>query len=230
MVQDCLYVRGVKVLASDIKTAVTDLCIWLEHYKDAFLVAHNGRRFDFPVLLTALKNTDKITDFFECVTGFVDSLPVFRKRYPGDCSYKLDDLVTKHLKETYAAHDASADVTVLAKLLGQCETSDIMKHAFSPNAVHHLLLFNEQKHKHVKTLHVLIAEGIIKMSTAERIAGSGLNLQNLNKIAERSGEDGLYEVFTATNSDGQPRVSNQRKLLEEIIPKLAAFCDKRVHV
>ena len=48
------------------------------------------------------------------------------------------------------------------------------------------------------------------------------------KIAERSGEDGLYEVFTAKNSDGQPRVSNQRKLLEEIIPKLAAFCDKRV--
>lgn len=62
-----------------------------------------------------------------------------------------------------------------------------------------------------------------KRPTAENIAGSGLSLSNLSAIFSRSGEDGLRDIFTAKNSEGLPRISNSKKVLEEVIPKLANY-------
>jgi len=40
----------------------------------------------------------------------------------------------------------------------------------------------------------------MKTATAENIAGSGLNVQHLKKICERSGEDGLRRMDFAARS------------------------------
>lgn len=61
------------------------------------------------------------------------------------------------------------------------------------------------------------------MGIAEKVAGSGLNLGHLQKIFERDGEDGLRNTFSCKNCEGQPRVTNTKKTLEEIIPKLGNF-------
>ena len=42
------------VVSVTILTAIEKLCYWLKQFPNVILVAHNGRRFDFPVLLSAI--------------------------------------------------------------------------------------------------------------------------------------------------------------------------------
>ena len=72
---------------------------------------------------------------------------------------------------------------------------------------------------------MLIGKGIVKTTTAENIAGSGLSLTSLKRIISRTGQDGLHDVFTAINTEGQPRVTKAKKLLDDIVPKIAEFCE-----
>ena len=72
----------------------------------------------------------------------------------------------------------------------------------------------------------LVAFGIMKAATAENIAGSGLSVQHLKKIYERLGKDGLRSMFTMTNGEGQPRVTNAKRTLEDVVPKLAQYFEK----
>lgn len=66
----------------------------------------------------------------------------------------------------------------------------------------------------------------MKSCTTENIAGSGLNLGHLRLIFKRSGEDGLVDVFSMKNSLGKPRVTSDKKVLGECIPKLCAYFSK----
>uniref|UniRef100_A0A8W8JUK0 Uncharacterized protein n=1 Tax=Magallana gigas TaxID=29159 RepID=A0A8W8JUK0_MAGGI len=44
------------------------------------------------------------------VSGFIDSLSVFKKAFPGQQNYKQETLVKAVLNTSYAAHDATEDV------------------------------------------------------------------------------------------------------------------------
>ena len=92
----------------------------------------------------------------------------------------------------------------------------------------HSLQFNTAKSSNIRSLDTLIIHGIMKRPTAENIAGSGLNLNHLKVIFKRSGEYGLHDSFTAANSDGLPRITNSKKVLEEVIPKLAKHFESSV--
>ncbi|XP_056006800.1 uncharacterized protein LOC125658698 [Ostrea edulis] len=81
--------------------------------------------------------------------------------------------------------------------------------------------------RNITSLHVLIAKGIVKHNTAENIAGSGLNLSHLHKIFQRDGEDGLRATFSQKTSDGQPRVSSTKRVLDSVIPKLVEYFEKQ---
>ena len=72
----------------------------------------------------------------------------------------------------------------------------------------------------------LIYKGIMKMCTVEHVASSGLNLSHLKTIYKRKGEDGLYNVFQMKNNLGQPRVTNVKKTLETVVPKLASYLEQ----
>ena len=56
------------------------------------ILAHNGRRFDFPVLVSAFLKGRNVNQLLSSVCGFVDSLTVFRKKYPGRASSLVDEL------------------------------------------------------------------------------------------------------------------------------------------
>ena len=66
----------------------------------------------------------------------------------------------------------------------------------------------------------------MKRPTAENIAGSGLKLNDLHKIFEHSGEDGFRDIFVCSNSEGLPRVTNAKRTLDDVLPKLADFLSK----
>ena len=93
--------------------------------------------------------------------------------------------------------------------------------------VSNAIIFNRQKSLNVRGLDPLVVSGICKRPTAENIAGSGLNISHLSIIYKRSGEDGLRDVFTAKNSEGLPRVTNCKKVLDEVLPKLCHFFETK---
>ena len=57
----------------DLKTCISDFLQWLSsngYAGNCLLVAHNGRKFDFNVLLHALIAVDMVNEFNEAVLGF----------------------------------------------------------------------------------------------------------------------------------------------------------------
>ena len=223
-----MTVHGESVEAHTIKSALEKLFTWLSKLSCVFLVAHNGRRFDFPVLVSTIMNLDKVSAMNDCIEGFIDSLPVFKKAFPNQDTYKQEDLARKLLNSSYAAHDAIEDVICLGHLVWHsnlnCEA--LLLHSFRPNAVVNQLTFNDEKSKNMDSLNPLIYNGVMKRATAENVAGSGLNFNHLKKIFERDGEDGLQSVFTVKNSEGLPRVTSTKRVLEDVIPKLAQYFRK----
>ncbi|XP_062607534.1 uncharacterized protein LOC134269349 [Saccostrea cucullata] len=224
-----MTVHGQQVHAEDLYSSIDKFCKWLKKYPSVYLIAHNGRKFDFPVLMNAMMNIKREAEFLDCVTGCIDSLNVFKKAFTSQ-SYKQEDLARTILNTTYDAHNAMEDVKVLGKLISHTrfDATKMCIHSFPPSAVINQIKYNREKAKNVTSLHLLVGKGILKMSTAEKVAGSGLNLGHLKKIYEREGEDGLRNIFSCKNREGQPRVTNIKKTLEEIMPKLGQFfssCD-----
>ncbi|XP_053393709.1 DNA polymerase III PolC-type-like [Mercenaria mercenaria] len=172
-----MTVNGHIVEPSSVTTALNDFCTWLEKFNNVILVAHNGRRFDVPVIISAINNVKLQERFFKCVSGCTDSLSVFRKQYPGRSSYKQIDLVHDILGATYGAHDATEDVRALGHLLKHSASHQtVLPFSFSPEAVYKNQIYNREKSKNFPSVSVLVSSGICKLNIAENIAGSGLNL------------------------------------------------------
>ena len=104
------------------------------------------------------------------------------------------------------------------------------KIVFSQKLLFFNLLSIKARAKNMHALSRLVAFGIMKTATAENITGSGLNVQHLKKIYERSGEDGLRSTFTMTNGEGQPRATNAKRTLEDEVPKLVQYFEKEKSV
>ena len=102
---------------------------------------------------------------------------------------------------------------------------DCVKHSYASNC--HFLQedFNLAKARNVGSLHYLVASGVIKLATAENIAGSGLNL-HLKLVWKRDGEDDLRNIFTAKNNIEKLRATKDAKLLENITPKLISYFEQ----
>lgn len=222
MVNGEMTVNGQVVPSIPVKSAVDKFTTWISKFKNVCIVAHNGRRFDFPIFVSILKKCGAMDKFLNC--AFIDSLSVFKKLYPKQ-SLKQVDLVSFLLGEQYDAHNAIADVLALGKLVQfvKLPAKDLMTHSFTPHAVSSNMDFNNAKALNLPSLNPLMSAGVIKRPTAENIAGSGLKMIHLKMLCNRGGEDALRDVFTVKNSEGLPRVSSNKKVLEDVVPKIAQY-------
>ena len=224
-----MTVHGKQVEPKPIQAALVDFCSWLEQFENVILIAHNGRKFDFPVLVSACAVNNLLNRMCASVKGCVDSLALFKKTFPEEPSYKQEELMKNILNEHYNAHDALADVIALGRLYNACENvtvKEFLAHSFCLKAVYFNQCFLKSKAKHLPSLNTLVANGVCKAATAENIAGSGLNLGHLRTIFGRDGQDGLLNVFQGKNSEGQPRVTNNKRVLDSVIPSLSEFLNK----
>ncbi|XP_033763432.1 uncharacterized protein LOC117344711 [Pecten maximus] len=80
-----LIVNGNKKDAVSTQDGLNHFCKFLEKHENPILIAHNGRKFDFPVLVTAAKSVNMLDQLFSCAFGCVESLNVFRKAFPNIC-------------------------------------------------------------------------------------------------------------------------------------------------
>lgn len=128
---EALLHRGTPVECVGIKTALNDFMTWLQKFHDVTIVAHNGRRFDFKVLSTAVHNC-RLSDIFNSsLTGFCDSLDIFRYKYPQLKKHNQAYLADHFGAGSYNAHNAVDDVETLNIILrNACVTiSDFMEHS-----------------------------------------------------------------------------------------------------
>lgn len=217
-----LFYKGAELNFVNIKVAISDFFMWLNQFSNAVLVAHNGKNFDFRVLSTAVYNCNMYDNFTQIVMGFVDSLAVFRSGFPKIEKYNQPFLAQHFCKKEYNAHNAVDDVNMLDKILIAANVTSelLLKQCYHSNS--HLLQENfiKAKAKNLPSFHPLIASGVMKMTTAENIAGSGLNCAHLKLIYVRKGEDGLIDVLMSKSACGKPRVSNDKKLMCSVVQKM----------
>ncbi|CAC5426782.1 unnamed protein product [Mytilus coruscus] len=172
------------------------------------------------VLSTAVYNCNMYDNFTQIVMGFVDSLAVFRSGFPKIEKYNQPFLAQHFCKEEYNAYNAVDDVNMLDKILIAANVTSelLLKQCYHSNS--HLLQENfiKGKAKNLPSFHPLIASGVMKVTTAENIAGSGLNCAHLKLIYVRKGEDGLIDVLK--KACGKPIVSNDKKLMCSVVQKM----------
>lgn len=113
-----MYVGGQRVEQVDERRAMTDFVEFLSQVPGpVVLVAHNGRRFDFPRLMRAMQR--QRVEMPSNVVSLLDTLPTFRSLWPRLQSYKLQELVKQKLdrQPDTAAHDAANDTRTLQQLV-----------------------------------------------------------------------------------------------------------------
>lgn len=97
------------------RRALADFISFLQSFHRPFLVGHNSRRFDWPVLRRVLEEFVLLEEFRRVVSGCVDTLPLSRDMFQLQ-KYSQPFLVQQFLREPYGAHDASEDARTLQEL------------------------------------------------------------------------------------------------------------------
>ncbi|XP_026057790.1 uncharacterized protein LOC113042963 [Carassius auratus] len=97
------------------RRALSDFICFLKTFPKPFLVGHNSRRFDWPIVTRVLAQFDLLEDFQSVVSGCVDTLTLSREMFQLP-RYTQQFLVQHFLQESYGAHDAAEDVRTLQEL------------------------------------------------------------------------------------------------------------------
>ena len=118
------YQNGVKELEKNAKSlpavsqarGLSDFVSFLKEIQpesQVVLVAHNGNRFNFPILVSSLKEQELLQQFLDCNILLLDSLTLVKnemKMSSGplkECNGKSLGIVYKHLfDDTFDAHDS----------------------------------------------------------------------------------------------------------------------------
>ncbi|VDI16386.1 Hypothetical predicted protein [Mytilus galloprovincialis] len=186
-----LRLNGKVVAALPIFEALSNFFLWLQKFNNAILIAHNGKKFDFRILSNAADKCKLFNLYLESCVGCIDSIAVMKSKIPKLPKYSQPYLAEHVCNKNYNAHNALDDVSMLNEILKAAKVSsvDLLKHTYSPGD--HLLQenFNMNKLKNLPSLHFLIGQGVVKMTTAENISGSGLNFEHLKLIWKREDVD-----------------------------------------
>ena len=118
--------RGTELAAISQTQGLTDFCTYLEHYSHSariVLIAHNGDKFDFPVLINALERNNLLSVFLSINVSLLDSLTIVSKEMKQkdsplqSCKRKsLSDLYECLIKEMFDAQEARSRKTTLHQL------------------------------------------------------------------------------------------------------------------
>ncbi|XP_056596677.1 uncharacterized protein plex9.1 isoform X2 [Triplophysa dalaica] len=110
-----LHLHRRPVPTTPYRQALTGFISFLRTVNRPFLVAHNSRKFDSPILVRVLKEFGLSEEFREVVSGCVDTLSMSREMFRLE-KYSQPFLVHHFLGQPYGAHDATEDARVLQDL------------------------------------------------------------------------------------------------------------------
>ena len=159
------------------------------------MCANNGNS-DARMLVSACQRTEN-TSVLASVTGFVDTLPLFKLAYPGRKCYRQESLVQDLLMTQYDAHNASADVAALHQLYDAMpqEYCGIENKIVLVEKMKFNLARLQNQKQILPRFDVLITSKIMNKTQAESVAGRGLTPGDLRKIFNRSEKNGLLCIL-----------------------------------
>ncbi|XP_025113094.1 uncharacterized protein LOC112575437 [Pomacea canaliculata] len=219
-----LYLNDQPVDAVNIRQALSE---FLEFVGDdpVVLFAHNCKWFDALVLFNAMEACGLLAEFESKVTGFVDTVPLFKAVCPGLDSYKQSALYDHFFRESYAAHEAMSDVRALKRLLDlRCVTRDaICLHSFGLDYVHQVVRRRRETYRNLQSWKPMIKARSVSLNMAKRAAKSGLRVHHLRLAYRRHGLTGVYLVLQQRTADGTARVTCTPKFLEQISSYIVTY-------
>ncbi|XP_063436635.1 uncharacterized protein LOC134718073 [Mytilus trossulus] len=112
-----LFHHGKPIRAINREAAFQNFVIWLSQYKPVILIGHNAKLFDSKRLISNIKNYTCFAEFKTVVKGFVDTLPLFKKQFPGFPNYKQTTVYEHVCGGQFDAHNAIGDVSALNCIL-----------------------------------------------------------------------------------------------------------------
>ncbi len=176
------------------------------------IVGHNIKAFDLPRLYDKCSDLEKVT-FDTKVCAFLDTLMLFRGLYPDLGKHTQPFLIQSLLSETYAAHNALADVQALRKLVLKFTSQNQRKdYMYTPGDVMNQKDHDDVVAKNLVTISHLVGKGrALSTNMAHTIAASGLRYSHIALALKRGGVDGLAKVFREETQNGNPRVTKKGK-------------------
>ena len=190
---------------------------WLEECKPVVLVAHNGRKFDAPLILRHVSIAKLTAAFADCVIGFVDTRPLFEEICLDMPNYKQETLVSKILHVDYQAHNSLEDVKALQKLCMHEKVPDesFQKHSVTTASLLHIMEHGQLTERNMASMATVVGKKIVSPAMGEKMAQSGLCWEHVKKAHMRDTVSGVESLFKEKNN-GKVRVTASRKIISKV--------------
>lgn len=195
------------------------------------LVAHNGNRFDFPLLFNSLRRYNLLELFLTCNITLVDSLQVLCQEMKckdsplNSCTSKtLSGLYEFLFNEQFKAHDAQEDVSALSRILFKSvlnlSTDTLLSSSVSGEMFVHQMKSNLTAKARKSTLQNLpVSDGM-----KEKLGRAGLDMKKLKEKFTVGGTKALLTVLALpasfdeiANKGSKPRVTKDIRILTSIV-------------
>ncbi|CAC5407518.1 unnamed protein product [Mytilus coruscus] len=204
-----LFHNGKPIRAINREAAFQSFVLWLSQYKLVILIGYNAKLFDSKRLILNIKNFTCFAEFKSIVKGFVDSLPLFKKKFPGFPNYKQTTVYENVCGGQFDAHKAIGDVSALNCIIKNqtLVRKNSFLHSFSIESRMGQQKFDKETKRNEKTLEPVINEKLLTKSMARRVAKSGLVLEDLYHRLDSSNVDS-----DGSSRLGLPRILHDNKL------------------
>lgn len=181
--------------------------------KKAILVSHNNKSFDCIILYNQLKYQKIWSSFCKYVIGFCDTLPFFKKLYPGLECYKQEYLAMKLLQKSYSAHNALDDCKMLQLLVQSTGKVDVLlaNHLYGVSQVTAHGVQPAQE-----SLEYLVKQKIISKAMLRKFEITSITYEHLKLAFQRDGFDGIFYLLSEKNEDGTIRVTRNCNVVKKI--------------
>lgn len=212
---DEMYVHDEPVTAVPPKEALENFLAWIEARSPVVMLAHNAQ-FDYTRLFHALETHNLYDKFSEHIEGFVDTLGLFKPKFPKMVNYKQETLAKKVLNKTYSSHNSAEDVKILRELYIKSEPHSFKTHSCTFTSAYNRWFYNKRKLKNKNAFNKMVKDGTLTTAVANRMVGSGLVRADLQKICKKSGEPELLALLNEKDKSGQPRVPEAENIVGKI--------------
>lgn len=202
-----LHLKGKKIESVGAKDAYQHFLCWLKPFAPLVLVAHNCYNFDSKRLVNSMEKHGVEPALREVVTGFLDTLPLFRHVLPNLTNHKQETIVRAVLHETYNAHDALQDVKSLQRVVNilNLPAATLKTFSFTYGSLKEKMEYSRTAKLKSKTLKPLTGPNYISEYIADKLGKAGVDFELLKSFYLRGGKDFLFEVFGKPQGPDQPQ-------------------------
>lgn len=181
------------------------------------LFAYKVKTLDIRILLSALQAKDLMEDFQKCVLALL--IPCLFWGLSWQKSQAIHLQVSSQTKESFITHGVSADVTALIMVFNKVqsgECNEAVIEASITSCAEKRQAYADRKACYLQGLKPLIKAKALSNSIASKLAGSGLTVDHLNRVASSVGKNGVKGLFGEKLSAGKLHIKQQMSIIDAI--------------